>query len=194
MYDPDITGAGSQPIGYDDLTALYSRYRVWGCEVEFEFAQMPQTLNAGTDSWILQNGQPGYVMVTVAPYLSRTARTAFMPSWGGTLTSAGNLASWAKDGVYRMFCGAPDYRCHFKKFFYIPSYLSVNKEQFRDDYVYSSLAPATQGPDMGLAMQVAWQSPNSSTMEALDDTLANIQCRITYYVEWYMPVQSLGLD
>jgi len=33
-YDPDYTGAGTQPIGFDELSGLYLRYRVVGCRVK----------------------------------------------------------------------------------------------------------------------------------------------------------------
>lgn len=31
LYDPDRTGTGHQPIGYDQLSGLYDRYRVFAC-------------------------------------------------------------------------------------------------------------------------------------------------------------------
>lgn len=34
MYDPNFTGTGTQPIGYDQYSALYGRYRVLSARVE----------------------------------------------------------------------------------------------------------------------------------------------------------------
>lgn len=34
LYDPDATGTGSQPTGFDQWMALYERYRVIACEVD----------------------------------------------------------------------------------------------------------------------------------------------------------------
>lgn len=34
LYDPDVTGTGHQPYLFDQLTPLYSRYKVNGCLVE----------------------------------------------------------------------------------------------------------------------------------------------------------------
>lgn len=31
LFDPDRTGTGHQPYGFDQLSALYNRYRVYGC-------------------------------------------------------------------------------------------------------------------------------------------------------------------
>lgn len=31
LYDPDLTGTGHQPYGFDQMAALFNRYRVFGC-------------------------------------------------------------------------------------------------------------------------------------------------------------------
>lgn len=38
LFDPDATGAGHQPQQYDQLTAIYRRYHVYGCKVDIEFS------------------------------------------------------------------------------------------------------------------------------------------------------------
>lgn len=37
IFDPDRTGAGHQPYGYDQLALLYNRYRVWNCRWSVKF-------------------------------------------------------------------------------------------------------------------------------------------------------------
>lgn len=37
LFDPNETNTGHQPYGYDQMTALYSRYQVFGCLVEITF-------------------------------------------------------------------------------------------------------------------------------------------------------------
>lgn len=37
LYDPNYTGSGHQPYGYDQLTPLYARYIVHGCKVTAQF-------------------------------------------------------------------------------------------------------------------------------------------------------------
>jgi len=39
LYDPDFTGAGHQPLGFDQWSALYNRYLVLSCKVKIVFAQ-----------------------------------------------------------------------------------------------------------------------------------------------------------
>ena len=47
LYDPDRTGTGHQPYGFDALSVAYTRYKVWGCWVDLTFYNV-QTLNAIT--------------------------------------------------------------------------------------------------------------------------------------------------
>lgn len=35
LYDPDFSGGGHQPYGYDQLTTLYQQYRVFGARIKF---------------------------------------------------------------------------------------------------------------------------------------------------------------
>lgn len=37
LYDPDISGAGHQPIGFDQLMALYEHYTVTNCKITVNF-------------------------------------------------------------------------------------------------------------------------------------------------------------
>lgn len=35
LFDPDITGTGHQPYGFDQWSAFYNKYTVFGCKAEF---------------------------------------------------------------------------------------------------------------------------------------------------------------
>lgn len=37
IFDPDSTGGGHQPWGHDQLTPLYTKYRVVACKMKFKF-------------------------------------------------------------------------------------------------------------------------------------------------------------
>ena len=39
LFDPDLSGVGHQPYGYDQLMAIYQRYKVIYCDVEVGFYQ-----------------------------------------------------------------------------------------------------------------------------------------------------------
>ena len=45
LFDPNRTGAGHQPLGFDQLSALYARYRVYA--VQYEVNWLPST--SGSD-------------------------------------------------------------------------------------------------------------------------------------------------
>lgn len=78
LYDPNFTGAGAQPIGYDQYSALYSRYRAVSVRYRISFAQRttiparvglylsPQsTLPADPNSWTVQNKTAKQAMLGV---------------------------------------------------------------------------------------------------------------------------------
>lgn len=50
LYDPDYTGAGSQPMGFDQFTTLYNHYEVYGSRIELQ---------------IVPNGNNGYFGITI---------------------------------------------------------------------------------------------------------------------------------
>lgn len=45
IFDPDLTGVGHQPLGHDEMSALYERYRVLGstARVDFVVPEAPET-------------------------------------------------------------------------------------------------------------------------------------------------------
>lgn len=63
VYDPDQSGAGHQPHGYDQLAALYSRYRVKGVYVELEARQRA---NHGLQVALLPNNSTAGILMSQA--------------------------------------------------------------------------------------------------------------------------------
>ncbi len=49
LYDPDVSGVGGQPEGFDQLMALYERFRVLGSAIKAEFVSVGTS--AGTQSF-----------------------------------------------------------------------------------------------------------------------------------------------
>lgn len=75
LYDPDITGVGHQPRGFDQLMALYDHYTVCGSKISVQFSPrnnstIPQTVgvalrdNATAEVDILDYLEQGYVKST----------------------------------------------------------------------------------------------------------------------------------
>lgn len=44
LFDPNLTGTGHQPKGFDQLAALYNRYRVYRAKYRVTFAQTSNTI------------------------------------------------------------------------------------------------------------------------------------------------------
>lgn len=48
LYDPDVTSTGQQPIGFDQMCALYNRFRVIKTDVRLIFTNVNSLTNSGT--------------------------------------------------------------------------------------------------------------------------------------------------
>lgn len=56
LYDPDSTGAGHQPMSFDQWSALYSNYTVHGSKIEMEVLPLSSALIAGVLEWLVYPG------------------------------------------------------------------------------------------------------------------------------------------
>jgi len=85
LYDPNFTGLGHQPLGFDQLAALHERYIVTGCRYKVTFTSRSTTNNGvvgitindkevptGTFVNCLEQGQGEYQVITVAPTATMT--------------------------------------------------------------------------------------------------------------------------
>jgi len=73
-YDPNFTGVGAQPLGFDQYAALFSRYRVLRVRYEFTVGtrtastcfrvgvvpSASSTLTSDVNAWIIQNSATKY--------------------------------------------------------------------------------------------------------------------------------------
>lgn len=66
IFDPDYTGTGQQPTGYDQLATLYTRYRVHGSKMKAEFVTVSSTVP--TQYVIVPTSNP---LVYATPVMSR---------------------------------------------------------------------------------------------------------------------------
>lgn len=73
VYDPYFTGTGHQPLGYDQLVALYGKYTVMGCKVQLTVMSTNSAVT-GSDvqfSIVASNDSGGFVsydLVSETPY------------------------------------------------------------------------------------------------------------------------------
>ena len=59
LYDPDLSGVGHQPMGFDEMSARYLHYQVLGSRIK-----VSPIINGTTTS---QGDAPSWVMVSLAP-------------------------------------------------------------------------------------------------------------------------------
>ena len=58
LYDPDLSGTGHQPYGFDQLASIYNDYRVHGCQIKLT----GRMLTSSTSGVVMIgfNGSPAY--------------------------------------------------------------------------------------------------------------------------------------
>lgn len=109
IYDPDFTGGGHQPYGFDQLAALYNRYRVIACGYRIQLAvvstassimltAMPsnQNVTAGTGSEIRENPRAKYIVQNPGASAVVLSGKSYLPSLVGR-----NKAQYMADDRYQ---------------------------------------------------------------------------------------------
>lgn len=103
LYDPNFTGTGVQPLGFDQYAQLYTRYRVHSVRIEVSFANITsasQPLNVGFYC-SAQSTLPG---TTYSWYLLPGAKFCQLsPMTGGrdTVTLSAKVNPWSVLGITR---------------------------------------------------------------------------------------------
>lgn len=58
LYDPDITGVGHQPLGFDEMMAMYDHYTVIGSRIRCWFANTDTTQNQLIGIYVSDSSSP----------------------------------------------------------------------------------------------------------------------------------------
>lgn len=109
LFDPDFSGGGHQPYGFDQLAALYNRYRVISCGYRIQLAvvgtgpsimltAMPsnQNVTAGTGSEIRENPRAKYIVQNPGASAVVLSNKVYIPSLVGR-----NKAQYMADDRYQ---------------------------------------------------------------------------------------------
>lgn len=109
IYDPDFTGGGHQPYGFDQLSALYNRYRVISCGYRINLAAVStaasimltafpsnQNVTAGTGSEIRENPRAKYITQNPGAPSVILSNKVYLPSLVGR-----NKAQYMADDRYQ---------------------------------------------------------------------------------------------
>lgn len=120
VYDPNYTGSGHQPYGFDQLAALYSRYRVFATK------------------WIIQ-----------IPPTSDVLHMAVLPVNGATtITSFTQVAEYPKAMVKS--CSAATNTTYFKGKCYLPRLGGDKRSEYKSDDRFGALCTTNPTEDMKL--------------------------------------------
>lgn len=178
MYDPDYTGAGNQPNFFDDLSALYQRYRVRGAMVKI--CIIPLALQ-GTPAL----GNPGTRLVIHAG--DDTAAFASMASLSDQATTPYTTKYCLAPGWFRdptNGAGGGTQPIVFKKYFRIVNF-------FRDR---PSLSANYTGTPTTNPAQQAFLWVRAQQMDGVaygtgggSDFNFRIDTQIVYFAEWSEP-------
>jgi len=94
-FDPDRTGVGHQPRGFDQLTPQYNRYRVnklsW-------FVEFTGAANAYNVCVLLVNGAQNYTTMVDAGETNRRSPVKGVTSGGNTIKCSGSCDLWIVNG------------------------------------------------------------------------------------------------
>lgn len=94
LFDPDFTGVGDQPMGYDQWSAFFGLYRVRGCRYTVEIANantspclvgvLPSrnpTLSSSSTSWMSARGVRTHVLGAITGGTNIVKFSGFIQPW-----------------------------------------------------------------------------------------------------------------
>lgn len=99
LFDPNLTGIGHQPLGFDQISALFERYCVTQCEYRISF----QNGNGGQGAmWAVAASDVASTSASISEAIEQgNARTGILaPAVGGasTITISGVIKNWEVAG------------------------------------------------------------------------------------------------
>lgn len=132
LYDPNRTGTGHQPYGFDQLAAWYQRYRVYKC------------------SWRIQASPGGIGWITVVPQ-----------NHAGVTTDR-NLVNEFPRAVSRSVTAYTGLGQGLKGHIYIPKLPAVKSYAYRSDDAYQALVSASPTEIICLSINWSPGNPSST--------------------------------
>lgn len=132
VYDPNLTGTGHQPYGFDQLANLYLRYRVFACK------------------WIIQ-----------IPPTSDALHIAVLPVNGATaVTSFTQVAEYPKAMVKS--CSSSTNTTYFKGKCYLPRLGGDKRAEYKSDDRFGAVVTTNPIEDMRLQYYQYNPSPSAT--------------------------------
>ena len=135
LFDPEFVAVGHQPRGFDELAAIYNKYRVMGTAVKIQ-----PTITAGP-------GNTAFICLQAYPW------------------STGNVTSFneAKEAINSSaILASSDRPMTIKKYFPTYKSLGVTKRDFMSDESYAAVV--TTNPSNSAMLHLGVASPDQSTL------------------------------
>jgi len=126
LFDPDSTGAGHQPYGFDALALQYRRYMVYGCLIDIKWH------NPSADS-----------VVTGAMIVPTTAALALVGLDANDARERDNIAT-------SVLADSGSQTSHVRKYVSIPKIDGIGKAAFKAQYFHYGMTVGANPPLMPL--------------------------------------------
>jgi hypothetical protein len=127
LYDPDATGVGNQPLGFDQWSAFYSRYRV--DEVAVQVDWINNSVNSVTD-----------ILAVASNSLTAISTAATY--------EAGCQSPFSKTGILAIATG--NNIAQFKTRYQLHRITGVSKQKYESDDAYSGTSGSSPTEDIAL--------------------------------------------
>jgi len=159
LYDPNLTGAGHQPYGYDQMVDLYNRYRVY--KVDYVVSAYNSAADGTTASVIgvLPSNEPLSVSGGVSELMENPrAKYITQINGGGLKVLKGSIS--------------------------LPSLVGRSKAQYMADDRYQALATASPSEQAILNIMAGAISGNAGSGGTATNTML-LSISLVYHVEWF---------
>lgn len=157
IYDPDMTGAGHQPLGRDQLAALYNRYRVDKVFVKVEFSKASEGACCG-HALVANNDQTNFTNPFSVIYEQSNSKIA--------VDSNSTAGSKSKTVL--------------KKMYTLRNITGVTSSKYKSDDAYSS--PVATNPAETIQLHII----NCDVLNATTTTTV-MNVSMIFYVEFFDP-------
>lgn len=173
LFDPDVTGGGHQPRGYDQMMAIYERYVVTGVKVEVWFSSPDPGQSYVSPLPFIMYRETSSTLTSFPDILERPNTVLADGSFPGTESAAGQVGS-ASMGKY--MC----------QYFDLVKLKGKGKDRaafLSDDSMQGTI---TANPSDTGIITVGWIRNGPSSV---DTCVVAATVRLTYYTTFMQPVQ-----